>query len=194
MYDHVPNPTVTPSCTTHRSCFLPDVWLPWLWVIPHHGCGSCGCWRDVARSYGDGLFLARYRCALRGFCWVLLLNSAAVKSMYSHRLQGVPPLSCTSLGRGYVWATQTDFVLAQPSGAELRRPFMHLRSQTNQICPATNLWNLWNPMSSWPHFDLEQYTSPRHRKTARHKTYWKGWHENCRKVWMVWVVRNPRFR
>ena len=141
MNDHVPNPTVTPSCTTHRSCFLPDVWLPWLWVIPHHGCGSCGCWRDVARSYGDGLFLAATGARCEVFVELLLLNSA-VKSMYSHRLQGVPPVRFTSLGRGCVWAAQTDFVLAQPSGAELRRPFMHLCSQTNQICPATNLWNL----------------------------------------------------
>lgn len=86
MYDHVPNPTVTPSCTTHRSCFLPDVWLPWLWVIPHHGCGSCGCWRDVARSCGDGLFLARYRCALRVFveffCSILLQSNQCIHMGY----------------------------------------------------------------------------------------------------------------
>lgn len=138
MNDHVPNPTVTPSCTTHRSCFLPDVWLPWLWVIPHHGCGSCGCWRDVARSYGDGLFLAATGARCEVFVELLLLNSA-VKSMYSHRLQGVPPLRFTSLGRA---SGQPKLILCSRNLPVLNWGALSCTCAAKQICPATNLWNL----------------------------------------------------
>ena len=142
------------------------------------------------RSFPGPLQVRAARFLLSFFCSILLQSNQCIHIGY----KGFLHLDALRWAGGTSGQPRLILCSRNLPGAELRRPFMHLRSQTNQICPATNLWNLWNPMSSWPHFDLEQYTSPRHRKTARLKTYWKDIHENCRKVWMVWVVRNPRFR